>query len=120
MVSTLNLRPVARAGSDLTGSPNRPLELDGRGSSDPNEDALTFAWSIVVDPSDGEFQSDPDTIRIILQTPMSCMSASWSKAGGVWQDALPLLAALLAWRPQRRHRLRGERQIDAEVPPINE
>ena len=37
--------PVADAGADLVVDPEVPVALDGSGSSDPDGDALTFAWS---------------------------------------------------------------------------
>ena len=37
--------PVADAGADLKVDPETPVVLDGSGSSDPDDDTLTFAWS---------------------------------------------------------------------------
>ena len=37
--------PAADAGADLTVDPEAPVALDGSGSSDPDDDTLTFAWS---------------------------------------------------------------------------
>ena len=37
--------PVADAGADLKVDPEAPVALDGSGSSDPDGDTLTFAWS---------------------------------------------------------------------------
>ncbi len=37
--------PVADAGADLEVDPEAPVALDGSGSSDPDDDTLTFAWS---------------------------------------------------------------------------
>ena len=41
----VNRAPVARAGDDLTVEPGAPARLDGSGSSDPDGDILTFAWT---------------------------------------------------------------------------
>ena len=41
----VNRAPVARAGDDLTVDPGAPARLDGSGSSDPDGDILTFAWT---------------------------------------------------------------------------
>ena len=40
------LPPVADAGPDSTVPLNQPVTLDGTGSSDPDNDPLTFAWTI--------------------------------------------------------------------------
>lgn len=40
-----NHRPVADAGSDVTQDTLAAVALDGRGSTDPDGDALTFFWS---------------------------------------------------------------------------
>lgn len=40
-----NLPPLADAGPDQVVDPNRPVQLDGRGSTDPNQDVLTYAWT---------------------------------------------------------------------------
>ncbi|MCI0634866.1 MAG: IPT/TIG domain-containing protein, partial [Actinobacteria bacterium] len=48
---TVNEPPIADAGADLTGSravsEGTPFQLDGSASSDPNDDAITFAWELV-------------------------------------------------------------------------
>ena len=41
----VNRAPVARAGSDLAVDPGAPARLDGSGSSDPDGDILTYAWT---------------------------------------------------------------------------
>ncbi len=45
-ISTTNSRPVANAGSATTAHVGAPVTLDGAGSSDPDGDAITFAWKI--------------------------------------------------------------------------
>lgn len=43
--SDVNHRPVADAGSDITQDTLAKVDLDGRGSTDPDGDTLTFTWS---------------------------------------------------------------------------
>jgi len=45
-----NAPPVSYAGDDQTVSKNTTIQLDGRGSSDPNNDPLTYSWTIVSKP----------------------------------------------------------------------
>ena len=59
-ISTVNSQPVARAGSDQTLAVTNLAQLDGRGSTDPDGDALTFEWTLVARPGDSTASlSDP-------------------------------------------------------------
>jgi RHS repeat-associated protein len=49
--ATPNAQPVAFAGDDQVVSRNTMIHLDGTGSTDPENDALTYAWSIVSMPA---------------------------------------------------------------------
>jgi Big-like domain-containing protein/K319-like protein/PKD domain-containing protein len=52
IVSTLNSRPVADAGGDLTALVGNTVRLDGSRSTDVDADPLTFRWSLVLAPAD--------------------------------------------------------------------
>jgi RHS repeat-associated protein len=56
--ATPNAPPIAFAGNDQTVSRNTIITLDGTGSSDPNNDPLTYAWSIVSTPNGSTSQFD--------------------------------------------------------------
>ncbi len=45
-----NAPPVSYAGDDQIVSKNTTIQLDGQGSSDPNNDTLTYSWTIVSKP----------------------------------------------------------------------
>src|SRR5215207_6394022 len=50
MISTSNSPPAAEAGPNQTPYVNNVVRLDGRASSDPDNDTLTFSWSITTKP----------------------------------------------------------------------
>jgi len=51
VVQAVNNPPIADAGPDRDGVVGIPVSLNGSGSSDPNEDALTYQWSVGSAPS---------------------------------------------------------------------
>jgi hypothetical protein len=50
VVRTENRRPTANAGADQSATTGSTIQLNGAGSSDPDGDPLTFAWSFVTTP----------------------------------------------------------------------
>lgn len=46
-----NNPPIANAGPDLTGTTGSTVTLDGSGSSDVDEDPLTYSWEITTAPA---------------------------------------------------------------------
>ncbi len=50
-ITTQNRAPVANAGPDATVEVNKAIQLDGTGSSDPDGNPLTYAWSITSAPT---------------------------------------------------------------------
>ncbi len=49
--NTINESPTANAGADQTVSEGDNVTLDGTGSADPNDDAITYAWSQTQGPT---------------------------------------------------------------------
>lgn len=50
VITTENSQPVANAGPDQTALVGNTVTLDGNGSSDADNDALTFQWSLIAKP----------------------------------------------------------------------
>jgi PKD repeat protein len=55
-VTVRNLAPTADAGGPYTGDEGSAIHLDASGSSDPGNDALTYAWDL---DNDGRFDDAP-------------------------------------------------------------
>jgi hypothetical protein len=49
-----NIAPVADAGDDLAAEVGELVRLDGGDSYDPEEDTLTYAWTLMSSPSDSD------------------------------------------------------------------
>lgn len=50
-VKVANDPPTANAGADQTVKPRTTVTLDGRGSSDPDDTSLTYAWTLLTKPA---------------------------------------------------------------------
>ncbi|HET6360876.1 MAG TPA: PKD domain-containing protein [Gemmatimonadota bacterium] len=64
-----NRAPTADAGFDLEGTETITMTLDGTGSSDPDGDPLTFAWSIVSRPEGSTAQIASPNASLASFTP---------------------------------------------------
>lgn len=63
-VSTVNSAPVANAGPDQTSVVGQLIQLDGSGSSDVDDDALTYQWSFTSAPLGSQAAlSDPTAVQ---------------------------------------------------------
>jgi hypothetical protein len=51
IISTLNSKPVANAGTDQSGTVGTTIQLDGNNSSDVDGDPLTTQWSLTTTPA---------------------------------------------------------------------
>ncbi|MFP4502947.1 MAG: PKD domain-containing protein, partial [Candidatus Hydrogenedentota bacterium] len=64
VITTRNSRPVADAGNNRAVVAGDTVVLDGRDSSDPDNDPLTYVWSLIRNPEDSTATlSDADTVR---------------------------------------------------------
>src|SRR5262249_17873592 len=57
--NTVNHAPIAGAGADQRVAPLTNVHLDGSGSSDPDGDALKYAWTLTPPPGSGASLDDP-------------------------------------------------------------
>ncbi|HJR52586.1 MAG TPA: PKD domain-containing protein [Gemmatimonadota bacterium] len=64
-----NRAPTANAGFDLEGTETITMTLDGTGSSDPDGDPLTFAWTIVSRPEGSTAQIASPNAALASFTP---------------------------------------------------
>lgn len=62
-VTEENREPVADAGADQTVGVNNVVALDGSGSSDPDGDALTYAWTLTSVPASSTAALDDSTAQ---------------------------------------------------------
>ena len=68
-ITTQNRAPVADAGGDQSVLAGEPAQLDGSGSSDPDGDALTYAWTILTAPSGSSATLSDPTAQTPSLTP---------------------------------------------------
>jgi len=74
VVEPVNDPPVADAGPDLSAPPGDEVILDGRGSSDPDGDGLSFDWQLVSSPMGSQSTvsgEDAAIARLTLDQPGS-------------------------------------------------
>lgn len=66
-----NEDPVADISGDTTGEVGTPVQLDGRGSSDPDGDPISYSWSLVSAPegSSVTIDSSADTVSFNPDVP---------------------------------------------------
>lgn len=62
-VSTFSVRPTANAGSDRSVKLNDVVQLDGSGSTDPNNLALTYQWTLIPAAGSSAKLSDPTAVK---------------------------------------------------------
>jgi hypothetical protein len=62
LVTTLNSRPVADAGSDRAGVIGTPVQLTGSGSHDVDGDPLTYFWSFTTVPAGSQASLSSDSV----------------------------------------------------------
>ncbi len=65
-ISTNNSAPVANAGADQTAFIGDTVILDGRDSSDVDDDMLTYSWSITTPPDSNAALSDSTAVQPIF------------------------------------------------------
>jgi len=63
-----NLAPTAYAGADFSGAVGALANLDGSGSSDPDNDAMDFSWSFAAIPDDSAL-TDDDLVNRFTDAP---------------------------------------------------
>ena len=68
-ITTQNRAPVADAGGDQSVLAGEPAQLDGSGSSDPDGDPLTYAWTIIAAPSGSSATLSDPTAQTPSLTP---------------------------------------------------
>lgn len=66
-VDTNTTAPTADAGPDQSGTTHKPVTLDGSGSTDPENDDLTYTWTVVTVPA----QSFVNTASLTGANPVS-------------------------------------------------
>jgi len=60
--ATANGKPVAKAGSDVRALINTNVALDGSKSSDPDQDPLTYKWTVKTKPTNSTAKPSDDKI----------------------------------------------------------
>jgi parallel beta-helix repeat protein len=69
LVLKLNLPPVADAGGPYVVNENENITLNGRGSSDPDNDNLSYSWVIKSDPTGRASLTESDTVAPTFHAP---------------------------------------------------
>ncbi len=92
-VTEVNRAPVADAGPDQNVQTNAEVQLDGSGSSDPDQDLISFSWSFDQVPQ-GSTLTDQD-----LSDPASAMPTFTPDVDGSYTLSLVVMDAELASDP---------------------
>lgn len=69
-LETCNGKPIAAADIVADGRKRQPVLLDGSPSSDPNGDALTYAWKLIQQPDGSNIELESQTGKTTVFTPV--------------------------------------------------
>jgi len=82
-VNNVNRAPTANPGGPYTGTAGNAISLDGSHSSDPDGDALTYAWNF----GDGGTSAGPTPVHAYLAEGVFDVTLRATDTGGLYGDA---------------------------------